>query len=113
MANPGKGLFIRRAFAARSVPMLAAAALVASCNFVSMPQDAVVATDGSAYLTSATQRSALAGQSTALAIVAASATPSADKVESAVSADHGDAPWICTASGFGQKSKCRARTGKG
>ncbi|MEL7528142.1 MAG: hypothetical protein AAFN16_20385 [Pseudomonadota bacterium] len=113
MANPGKGTFFRRVFSAHSVPVLAAAALVSACNFASMPQDAVVATDGSPYPTPATQGPALAGQTTAFAVAAASTEPSSDKIKSAVSADHGDAPWICTASGFGQKSRCRARSGKG
>ncbi len=113
MTNPRKGTSFRRAFPTYLVPALAAAAIVASCNFASIPQDTQVSVDGSVPPVPVTGTAVPAAKSGFLPIVIAKATSPADKVKSAVSADHGDAPWICTASGFGQKSRCRARSGKG
>lgn len=113
MTEPGKSKSCRRAFPAYLFPTLAAAAIVASCSFVSIPKGAQENVDGSARMATASDGPALGAKSAFLPLVVAKATSPADKVKSAVSADHGDAPWICTASGFGQKSKCRARAIKG
>lgn len=113
MANSGRGIFFRRAFPAHLVPTLAAAAIVASCSFAGIPQDLPVNADGPWRPATANEGPALAAKTAFRPVAAAKTASAAGKVKSAMSADHGDAPWICTASGFGQKSKCRARAGKG
>ncbi|WP_421983820.1 hypothetical protein [Roseibium sp.] len=113
MAVSGICTFLKGVFPARLVPMLPAAALVASCSFAGIPENARVAADSTGRTAPAPVASAIPEKSGFLPITVATATSPADKVKSAMSADHGDAAWICTASGFGQKSRCRARAGKG
>ena len=113
MTISGKCTSSRRVFPAYLVPTLAAAAIVASCNFASIPEGVQAPFDGSLRSVGLPDEPVVAAKSAFLPIVVAEATSPADKVKSAMSADHGDAPWICTASGFGQKSKCRARAEKG
>lgn len=112
MAVPGRSSYYRRSFPVHVVPLLAAAVIVSSCNFTSIPESISVAADSStrsAPAAPAAQVSAVPSKSAFLPVAVATARSAADKVRSAVSADHGDAAWICTASGFGQKSRCRAR----
>nr|WP_319382886.1 hypothetical protein [uncultured Roseibium sp.] len=113
MADTGIGILIRRVFPAHLVPVLSAAAIVASCSFASIPENAQVIADRAARTAPPANASAIPEKSAFLPITVATATTPANKVKSAMSADHGDAAWICTASGFGQKSRCRARAGKG
>ncbi|WP_422037912.1 hypothetical protein [Roseibium sp.] len=113
MAVSGICTFLKGVFPAHLVPVLSAAAIVASCSFAGIPENVRVTADSSARTVSAPDASAIRKKSAFLPITLATATTPADKVKSAMSADHGDAAWICTASGFGQKSRCRARAGKG
>ncbi|WP_434051162.1 MAG: hypothetical protein RDA78_17825 [Roseibium sp.] len=109
MAVPVRSSNYRRSLPVHAVPLLVAAVIVSSCNFTSIPESISVAADSSTRSAPAARVSAVPSKSAFLPVAVATARSAADKVRSAVSADHGDAAWICTASGFGQKSRCRAR----
>jgi len=103
---------IRSGFPVRLLACTLLLGIVSACNLAQSPDsvEPVAAVTPPAFSGKTVKNFAMAPTSSRDEQSSVADKSPTEKLKLAMSADHGDAAWICSPSGFGQKSKCRRRT---